>query len=140
MQQTNKQKKAFLRQYWDFTRKERELAQEIEALRSRYIGQAIQYSDMPKTYNTEHDLSDYMSKLEPLLNKLEERRDAAIAAYHEIEDAIEQMADEHEQRLLRLRYLQGMIWDEVADAMLYSKRQTLRLHGTALEHFTIPRR
>ena len=138
MQQlTNKEKKEFLRRYQYLKRRELELAEEIEELRSQYTGHAIRYSDMPKAHNAEHDLSDYAAKLDKLFERLKERKTDTIRAYYEIEDAIETVEDMQERELLRLRYLRGMRWEAVAERIGYTERRMHQLHGLALEHLSI---
>lgn len=50
----------------------------------------------------------------------------------EIEDAIEGL-DSVARTLMRLRYIQGLKWEEVCVAMNYSWRQVHNLHSRALE-------
>ena len=59
-------------------------------------------------------------------------RQKALDLAEEIQDVIEAVPDMEEQRLLRLRYINGMKWEEVADAMGYSVQHIFRLHGDAL--------
>ncbi len=45
------------------------------------------------------------------------------------------MENEDEQEVLRLRYILGMKWEEVAVKMGYSWKQTHRIHSSALKNF-----
>lgn len=116
---------------------ERELLEEIEEVRSRYTGHAIMYSDMPKAHNSEHDLSDYMSEVDTLLQRLQSRQKQIIAVYSDIDRAIEQMDSVTEKSLLRYRYLLGYEWEEIADKMGYALRSVYRIHGDALAHLIL---
>lgn len=135
MHSENERKKEYLRSYIYLKRKEQHIAEEIEAVRTRYIGHAITYSDMPKAHDSEHDLSDYIVEVDALLRTLQKRQAEAVVAYRQIEAAVERMEDPKEKELLRLRYLQDMKWEDVAERMTYDLRWIHRLHGKALEHF-----
>lgn len=127
----NEAKKQFLRKYQDLLRREKHIEQEIESIRSRYTGHAITYSDMPHGTD-QHDLSDYVAEADDLLRELEAVRWSIINQYHFISASIENMEDEREKDLLRLKYLQGLTWEEVAVAMHYDIRHIFRIHGDAL--------
>lgn len=125
--------KDYLSQYRDMVWLEQEIEQEIDVLRTRYIGKAITYTDMPTAHNSERDLSDYIAKLDELLLELQHRKERAISIYRSIEQTINRVVPEREQKLLRLRYLRCMTWEEVAEAMDYDVRWVYKIHGDALE-------
>lgn len=132
----NEAKKDFLRRYEVLLRREKEIEQEIEAIRSKYTGKAITYSDMPKA-TEQHDLSDYVAEAGLLFSTLDEIRCDLMRQYRAISDRIEAMNtdDEREKELLRLKYLRCLDWEDVADAMTYHIRWVYELHGRALAHF-----
>ena len=127
----NEAKKQFLRKYQSLLRKERQLEREIESIRSRYTGQAITYSDMPHGTD-QRDLSDFAAEVDDLLRDLEATKWQAIHQYHLIASSIEDMEDDREKDLLRLKYIQGLSWEEVAVEMHYDVRHIFRIHGDAL--------
>lgn len=56
---------SWLKQYKHIQREIKDIEIRITQLRLKYAApSAISYSDMPKAHNSEHDLSDYVSKLE----------------------------------------------------------------------------
>lgn len=72
-----------------------------------------------------------------------DRKDELLALYKEkeaeldeklliIERAIEKL-EPRERRLVRLHYIDGLTWEQVAVEMTYSWRQVHRIHGEALE-------
>lgn len=134
----SQRKKEYLRQYIILKRREKELEDEIESIRSRYTGKAITYSDMPKASSNQSDLSDYAVEVDELLRTLECRQAESVRVYKSIESSIEQMQDDREKELLRLKYLLDLTWPEVADRMGYSmdsERWVRTMHDKALEHF-----
>ncbi len=137
-QKANEEKKEFLNRYRALRKRVRHFEEEIETVRSQYTGRAIQYSDMPKAHNTEHDLSDYAARVDDMLREIEALRWECINAYHFISSAIEDMTDDREKDLLRLRYLMCKSWEEVAVDMGYNIRWVYRIHGNALQHFNKP--
>lgn len=60
------------------------------------------------------------------------------ALRREIEQAVARIEDEKLEHLLRLRYIKGLRWREVAEAMFYSDMQIMRLHKAALAGLRVP--
>lgn len=52
----------------------------------------------------------------------------------EIDRAIGMLSEPNEQRLLRMRYVEGWSWTKVCLSIHYSRSQTKRIHARALEH------
>lgn len=140
MQQSNDEKKKYLKAYLNMKKREAELEEEIEELRSRYAGHAIVYSDMPKG-TADKDLSDYAAEVDELEHRLRIMQQDAIKIYLQISDAIEKVEKITERQVLRIRYLQGVKdWDVIGDKIGYSQVHALRIHRSALQHFSIPRK
>jgi hypothetical protein len=129
-------------------RESREIELKITQLRLRYgAPSAINYSDMPKAHNSEHDLSDYMEKLEELTDKLYDKYERCLAIMIDIEMRLDRMEEgpntQVEREILRHRYTditeQGRLasWESVSESVGYSRRQVERFHGSALRHFPI---
>lgn len=138
MQQSNDEKKKYLKSYLNMKKREAELEEEIEGLRSRYTGRAITYSDMPKG-SADKDLSDYAAEVDKLERRLRTMQQEAVKTYLQISDAIEKVEKITERQVLRIRYLQGITdWDVIGDELGYSRTHAARIHGSALIHFRIP--
>lgn len=131
------EKKAFLNRCYELKQREQEAKDKLEEIRTRYTGHAIQYDDMPKGTDT-RDLSDYAVAIEDVKEELWRVRIAYLDSYMEISDTVEQMDDDREKDLLRLRYLLCLTWEGVADRMDLGVRQVYKIHKKALEHFEIP--
>ena len=138
--------KEYLTRYRDAVRESREIELKITQLRLRYgAPSAINYSDMPKAHNTEHDLSDYMAKLGELTDLLYMKWERCLGVMVDIEMRLDRMEagpnTQIEREILRHRYTditdQGRLasWDSVSAAVGYSRRQVERFHGSALQHF-----
>ena len=63
-----------------------------------------------------------------------ESRDHFKRLVTEIDCALGMLSDPDEQRLLRLRYVEGWSWTKVCLSIHYSRSQTKRIHARALEH------
>lgn len=59
-------------------------------------------------------------------------RDKALRLADEINDAIDGLANSDQRRVLRLRYISGYCWEQVAISMHMSLRTVHRVHGQAL--------
>lgn len=81
------------------------------------------------------DLSGYAEKLDELDRELHDLVEQKIAIRLEIGRKIEAMPNETESLLLRLRYIQGMSFENIAVEMGYTYRHTTRIHGDALKNF-----
>ncbi|HAB94182.1 MAG TPA: hypothetical protein DCF49_05395 [Lachnospiraceae bacterium] len=136
----------YLTRYRDAVREAREIELNMMRIRLRYTAPAaINYSDMPKAHNTEHDLSDYAAKMEELSDLLLQKYEKCIAIQIDIEMRLDRMTGykdaQIDREILRHRYTnitdKGRYcpWELVADAVGYSVRQVKTKHGSALQHF-----
>ena len=55
----------------------------------------------------------------------------------EIHTKIELLENPTERAVLTERYINAKSWEEIAEIVGYTQRQTLNVHGTALKHFTL---
>lgn len=63
----------------------------------------------------------------------EKTKDLAIVM-REIENAIDNVKDDNQRRVLKYRYINGMTFEQIAVKMYYSWRQLHRIHGQALQN------
>lgn len=138
--------KEYLTRYRDAVREAKEVELNMTKLKLRYSAPgAINYSDMPKAHNTEHDLSDYAAKMEELTDLLTRRYEKCIGIQIDIEMRLDKMEGwkdaQLEREILRHRYTDitdnGKLcpWELVADSVSYSVRTVKSKHGSALQHF-----
>lgn len=130
----NEQKKEYLKSYRRAIKREQDILDEIQRLRLDKMFPSVVNDGMP--HGSSHsDLSDYAAILDEQIDFLKEERLEKAKYYKKIERQISQMENEDEQEVLRLRYILGMKWEEVAVKMGYSWKQTHRIHSSALKNF-----
>lgn len=76
------------------------------------------------------DLPYYITIINEEIDKLKAEQADRIKQCQDIEKQIRKINDEKEQRVLELRYIKGMKWEDVAAIMNYSVK---RIHGIHLE-------
>lgn len=134
IQEENEQKKEYLKSYRRAIKREQDILDEIQRLRLDKMFPSVVNDGMP--HGSSHsDLSDYVAILDEQIDLLKEERLEKVRCYQKIERQISQMENEDEQEVLRLRYIKGLKWEEVALKMSYSYRRTLDIHGKALLSF-----
>ena len=89
---------------------------------------------MPKGCS-QSDLSDYIAILDEQIEILKKERLNKVQQYRKIESQIRKMHSEDERKVLCLRYIKGLKWDDVATEMGYGWTQVHRLHSSALKNF-----
>ena len=141
--------KEYLQRYQTAYREAQDTEQRITQLRLKYAAPAaIEYSDMPKAHNSKHDLSDYIVKMDELTDHLISKYTRCMAIEADILERLDMMEKQNdrldriqiqkEREVLRMRYIDDLDWDEIADKLHYTYRHVTRLHGTALLHFPMP--
>ena len=136
IQEENEQKKEYLKSYRRAIKREQDILDEIQRLRLDKMFPSVVNDGMPHGSSCS-DLSDYAAILDEQIEFLKEERLEKVRCYQKIERQIRQMENEDEQEVLRLRYILGMKWEELAVKMNYSYRRTLDIHGKALLSFKI---
>lgn len=133
----NERKKEYLRKYLEAVRTQRMLEQEIDELRlDRMIPGSPAQDGMPHGSGG-GDLSGYAARLDEFDRRLRAQLERKLRIRAEITERIDAMENETESLLLRLRYIHGLKWEEVAVKMDYSWRAVHKIHSKALEHFKI---
>lgn len=133
----NERKKAYLRRYLEAKRAQEVLEHEIDELRLDRMTPGSPAQDGMPHGSGGGDLSGYVARLDDLVQKLRTQMYKKIQIRAEITERIDAMENETESLLLRLRYIHGLKWEEVAVTMDYSCRAVHKIHSKALEHFKI---
>ena len=134
IQKENEEKKEYLKSYRRAVKREKDILDEIQRLRVDKMFPSVANDGMPKGSN-QSDLSDYIAILDEQIELLKAERLEKARCYQKIERQIKQMENEDEQEVLRLRYITGLKWEEVAARMSYSWKHIHRIHSSALCNF-----
>ena len=130
----NEEKKEYLKSYQRSVKREQDILDEIQRLRMDKMFPSVINDGMPHG-SRQRDLSDYIVTIDEMIEDLKKERLKRAKRQQEIERRIKQMEDEDEQRVLRLRYIKGLKWEEIAVEMNYKWTQMHRIHGRALKNF-----
>lgn len=130
----NEKKKEYLKRYHGAVLAEKAIQQEIDELRMDKMFPMLIQDGMPHGSSC-GDLSEYATQLDGLLADLKEQMEKRIQIRREITQKIEQMQDETEKMVLRLRYIHWLRWEQIAEYMGYGWTQVHRIHGRALTNF-----
>ena len=79
-----------------------------------------------------------LEKIDEIQHSVEEKVAYLICLKEEINKAIDKLDNRDEQLLLRYRYLDNCTWEEIAAMLNVSIRSAHRIHGMALQHFSVP--
>jgi DNA-directed RNA polymerase specialized sigma24 family protein len=118
-----------LRQYRHLVAEIEQLKAERETLRSK-TGSAP--DGQPRGTEPGDVTAEAAIRCEKISRMITERIEESTALLVRIEAAINNLPDARERRLMRLKYIDGLKWAQVADVMGYEIRQVTRIHGWAL--------
>lgn len=127
--------KEYLQQYRHIQREIEDIDRRMAQIRLKYAApSAINYSDMPKAHN-QTDLSEYIVKMDELTDYMISKYTRLRGIEVDIYKRMDRMENQKERELLRYRYIDGMTWTEIADALDTTERNVYFIHGRALRHF-----
>ena len=132
----NEKKKEYLNRYKNAVKKYNSLQEQEERIRAEMGPGAIEYSGMPKAHK-KTDLSDYMVRLEKILYKIADKKREMQEIRLEIKDKITDIDDGIQSRVLYLRYIRFLKWEDICVEIGYSWRQVHRAHSQALKKMNI---
>lgn len=93
---------------------------------------AIQVDDMPRTRDAERDLSAAFAAYEETAKRLRERAAADLETMRDVESVIRSAPSLLQYQILRLRYIDGMKWDDIAERIGKTRQWVNTVHGRAL--------
>lgn len=79
-----------------------------------------------------------IEKIDAIERELDTKIDALVDLKREIGAAIDKLEDHDEQLLLRYRYFENRSWEEIGHMLHVSSRTVHRIHGSALQNFSVP--
>lgn len=124
---TNEERKEYLKAYQGASKRIIAITEEISHLEADANFPVVCGNGGRGSYS---DLPEYMTIINEEIEKLKAEQTDRIKQCQDIEKQIRKINDEKEQRVLDLRYLKGMKWEDVAATMNYSVK---RIHGIHLE-------
>jgi RNA polymerase sigma factor (sigma-70 family) len=97
-------------------------------------------SGMPSsgTRKTEPAFARCIQKIIDLEKEVNEEIDRFVDLKKEIRDVINDVESPNERLLLRLRYIEFLTWEQIAEQMSYSVVQVHRIHADALQNVKVP--
>ena len=81
---------------------------------------------MPKAHNTEHDLSDYIVRIEDLIRDWQNAQARALDLVREISEAINAVDHDQARRVLMLHFIDGHPYEKSAEIMDKSENTIYR--------------
>ena len=138
----NQEKKEYLERYKWTSIEVKKLKEQINELKASALPGAISYDGMPHgSGGGKFDLSDYAARLDGLIQKYRQTHRRKLKELHDITEALDQLEQKDGESikfatLLRLRYVYGYDWEQIATDMSYSEDYIKRrLHSLALTAF-----
>lgn len=130
---TYEDKVRWLRRYQDSLRRERELAEELEQLRTRACKVTPSLTGMPGGASDGQALPRAVESIVQAQQELQAQINVCGAIRREVVAAIEQIKNPRDHEILRRRYLLGQKWEQIAVEMYYSYKQVRRRHRACVE-------
>lgn len=134
----NEEKKKYLNRYRESGRKIINWQEELQALREVEQSAKIQQlSDMPKGSSRQQDISETLVEMEKLQDRIDDEIVKQIKIRVEIENVLLGVKDAQEAKVLRLRYIELLKWEEICVEMNYRWNGVHRIHRRALNNLKI---
>jgi RNA polymerase sigma factor (sigma-70 family) len=108
----------------------------------RDLSRSVSGSSFEPNYNpnrpTEAPFVKCLEKIDVIQRDMEEKVAYLIQLKEEINTAIDKLESRDEQLVLRYRYLDDCTWEEISRMLNVSLRTVHRIHGSALQNFSVP--
>ena len=100
----------------------------------------VRYDGMPRNPNrpTDAPFVRCLEKIDEIQRSVEEKIAYLVRLKEEINTAIDKLTSRDEQLVLRYRYLDDCTWEEISRMLNVSLRTVHRIHGAALQNFSVP--
>jgi DNA-directed RNA polymerase sigma subunit (sigma70/sigma32) len=134
IKKSSDEKKNYLNSYKQTVIAAKLIEEEIQEIESHKVNPSYSLERISGG-NKKSDLSDYVVLIERKTEELYQARYRRIKTYSDILSKIEEMEDETEKNLLRLKYIHNKTWEEVGEMIGYSYRQVHNIHNKALANF-----
>ena len=100
----------------------------------------MRFDGMPHSPNrpTEAPFVRCLEKIDEIQRSVEEKITYLVRLKEKINTAIDKLENRDEQLVLRYRYLDDCTWEEISRMLNVSLRTVHRIHGSALQNFSVP--
>ena len=100
----------------------------------------VRFDGMPHSPNrpTEAPFVRCLEKIDEIQRNVAEKVAQLMRLKEEINTAIDKLDSRDEQLVLRYRYLDDFTWEEISRMLNVSLRTVHRIHGSALQNFSVP--
>ena len=100
----------------------------------------MRFDGMPHSPNrpTEAPFVRCLEKIDEIQRSVEDKIAYLVRLKEEINTAIDKLESRDEQLVLRYRYLDDCTWEEISRMLNVSLRTVHRIHGSALQNFSVP--
>ena len=122
--------KEILKSYIDFERYARKCFREVDMAEETLL-RSPRMDGMPRSGNIS-GLDEQVAQIDRLKRKANKERQKALDAQEQIYDMISTLKNPRHKAVIKLRYIYGESWDEIAASLELKKRMVLYIHGKAL--------
>lgn len=125
--------KAYLNRYQRLKGYIRARQTELMELRQTLIPSSVDYTGITVQTSPHDKMAEIMAEIDQLEQRITDATCDALKVLRDIEDVVQKMKDPRQQTLVINYYLNGLTWEQTAEAMGYDLRWIYRLHGQALD-------
>lgn len=134
---TTEEVKAYLWQAYKLDKRLQREKRKLDKLRSSVEYRSPSFEGNGSGCGGADKLGDAVTRIIERSERVDELAAEYAKKYEEVEKCIRAIEDDALEEVLELRYLQYMKWEEIANAMHYTERRVLQLHGLALHKISL---
>ena len=122
--------KEYLRSYIPALKYAELCFRELDSLEDVSI-QSPKMDGMPRTSSL-HGVEDQVARIDAIRRKAEKARERVLTMLEDIEMRIDALENDDQRLVIKMRYIYGCRWDEIATGANMSQRSVYYVHGKAL--------
>ena len=138
---TPDEKKAYLRKAYRLDKVIKSQAAELQVLRAALSSIGGGGGDgMPHGYRHDGTIGEITNivRAVDLEAKLQEEIRVTVAKWKEIHETVERLKNLDEKLIIRMRYIEGRNWDEIAAELHFSRSAVFKVHDSAIDNLEPP--
>lgn len=132
---TIEETKTWLRSYRYLLKESERIGEELEYWRSKSERMTREMSGQPSGSGSCDKVSASVEKILEIEEKLSQKHADLVEQKTQIEAAIDSLPDDTCRLILKLKYINGNTWEQIAVKLDCTYRWVLYLHGRALQSF-----